>query len=109
MSQLSAEVYGRSYGGGILKLEPREAAKTLVPNAETSERIQAKVVLRYDKVDALLTQGKRDLATRVVDEVMIEAGIASAALIEEAGSLLSCLRDRRVAKSRARGKDGKVR
>ena len=109
MSQLSAEVYGRSYGGGILKLEPREAAKTLVPNAETSERIQATVVLRYDKVDALLTQGKRDLATRVVDEVMIEAGIASAALIEEAGSLLSCLRDRRVAKSRARGKDGKVR
>ena len=35
-SLLSAEIEGRSYGGGVLKLEPREADRWLVPNPETA-------------------------------------------------------------------------
>lgn len=35
---LSAELVGRAYGGGILKLEPREASRWIVPSAELVTR-----------------------------------------------------------------------
>lgn len=39
LTQVSAELAGRSYGGGILKLEPREAARLLVPRPDVLRRL----------------------------------------------------------------------
>ncbi len=52
-TMLSAERTGRRYGGGVLKLEPSEADRVLVPSPELCERLEVDG-LRLDHVDALL-------------------------------------------------------
>lgn len=66
LSQLSAELVGRSYGGGVLKLEPSEFAQLAIPLL-TDGRVEALV----PEVDRLLREGLRDEATQHVDEALI--------------------------------------
>jgi hypothetical protein len=99
VSQLSAEVYGRAYGGGILKLEPREAARTLVPDAESSQLLERGMLSQEDRIDSLLLAGERERATEMVDVVLEECGIIEAGTNREASLLLSALRNRRANRS----------
>ncbi|MCV7226760.1 HsdM family class I SAM-dependent methyltransferase [Mycolicibacterium komossense] len=67
---LNAEMVGRAYGGGILKIEPREADRWLVPApqfvADRADRLRA--VRR--KVAALLARGELMAAVHEVDDAL---------------------------------------
>ncbi|NUM43514.1 MAG: N-6 DNA methylase [Anaerolineales bacterium] len=61
----SAEVGGRSYGGGVLELEPREAEQLPIP-------YNGKINIDYEKVDQLLRKGDDDSALEYVDEIVLK-------------------------------------
>src|SRR5699024_8293420 len=73
---LSAEMVGRSYGGGILKLEPKEADAWLVPSARlVAERAEG---LRGVKnaVARTLRTGDLPKAAELVDGALFPGGAA---------------------------------
>lgn len=67
---LNAEMVGRAYGGGILKIEPREADRWLVPSPEyvaaRADRLRA--VRRT--VAALLARGELMDAVHLIDDAL---------------------------------------
>ncbi len=71
MTLLGAEVTGRSYGGGVLKIEPREADRWWMPSAETMATHREALVQAKPQVQRLL-QAKNLLgAVAVVDEILL--------------------------------------
>lgn len=66
LSQLSAELVGRSYGGGVLKVEPGEVLNLAVPllPAQTVDDLA-------EKVDSLLRQGRKREATEAIDAALV--------------------------------------
>lgn len=75
---LSAEMVGRSYGGGILKIEPREADIWMMPSPSlVIARAQPLRGVRQ-QVTRLLQQSKLLDAVAVVDRVLlVESGLLS--------------------------------
>jgi len=68
---LSAEMVGRSYGGGILKLEPREADVWAMPSPNLV-RARAEALRKVrSKVAAHLQIGRLDRAVALVDEALL--------------------------------------
>ncbi|HEV2881369.1 MAG TPA: N-6 DNA methylase [Pyrinomonadaceae bacterium] len=65
-SQLSAEIQGRSYGSGVLKHEPSEAARItlLLPSKMKDETIRE----TFNKVDKLLRRGSNAKARALADQ-----------------------------------------
>jgi adenine-specific DNA-methyltransferase len=63
LTLLSAELLGRSYGGGVLKLEPTEAQALLLPPIDQGEALAEQVdeILRSDGLGAVLTFTDREL------------------------------------------------
>jgi hypothetical protein len=76
-SQLSAELVGRSYGGGVLKLEPTELTRLAIPLVPQ----EAASTLAW-QVDALLRQNNQASATAAVDDALLRSipGFSSAML-----------------------------
>lgn len=73
-TMLSAEIEGRSYGGGILKMEPTEARRLSVPAPEAL--VEAWLRLKKDraKLERRLQQGLwADVAKRVDEALLIGA------------------------------------
>lgn len=64
LAQLGVEMFGRSYGGGVLKLEPGACNQIWLP------RIQGGACDLYDKVTTLLAGGQTALAVTLVDEAV---------------------------------------
>jgi adenine-specific DNA-methyltransferase len=91
---LLAEIFGRSYGGGVLELEPTEAEHLLIsPPDHAPSLASIDAALRSSDVDALLSVG--DAALRRA------AGLGP----DELGTLRSAwqrLRDRRLRRNRGR-------
>ena len=72
---LSAETVGRAYGGGMLKIEPREADLLAVPSpALVTAHAKALTALR-PKVAAALRTGNLLQAVDLVDEVLLTGAL----------------------------------
>jgi hypothetical protein len=66
LTLLSAELVGRSYGGGILKLEPTEAERLLLP------RLSADVEQHLERVDRALRCGDLTSTLDLVDAAVLK-------------------------------------
>jgi adenine-specific DNA-methyltransferase len=98
---LSCERVGRSYGGGVLKLEPREADRILVPAVHLVDRHRSLLMAVADQVDMALRNGRQgflDDAVAAVDGILFEGeGIARG----EMASARSSLHERRQARAQS--------
>jgi hypothetical protein len=72
LSGLSAELLGRSYGGGALKLEPSEAAKLVVALPELPP---AAVNIAFAFAGASAARGKWDDVRAAADELVLVKGL----------------------------------
>jgi len=61
--RLSAEICGRSYGGGVLKLEPNGAAQLCVPAIEVPGLL--------DEIELVLRAGDTEAARRLADQCLL--------------------------------------
>jgi hypothetical protein len=68
LTLLSAEIEGRAYGGGVLKLETKEAERVQVPllSAQLVERL----ALQFDRINALRSAGDLEAAASIVDDLL---------------------------------------
>jgi adenine-specific DNA-methyltransferase len=84
---LSGEVEGRTYGGGVLKLEPSEAERLLIPKATAAQR--KRLSNAFPTLDGMIRHGKWAVARRQVDTILgVDPRAAERAAAE--------LRDRRI-------------
>lgn len=75
---LGAEVVGRSYGGGLLKLEPREADRLPVPSLATVAARSGRLRTVRPAVEAALAAGEIGRATALIDPILFGAADLSA-------------------------------
>lgn len=68
LTAASAEIEGRSYGGGVLELEPTEAERLLVPS-------QLHPAMPVWEIDRLVRAGKLDVVLRENDRLVLMAGL----------------------------------
>jgi adenine-specific DNA-methyltransferase len=77
MTLLGAEMMGRAYGGGLLKIEPREADMLPMPSLDLLTRSAARLAEVAPEVRVLLGMGDLIGASTTVDRVLF-AGIEGA-------------------------------
>lgn len=99
VSLLGAEVVGRSYGGGVLKLEPREADRWPMPSPDLVRVRQDELRLVRRRVRELLGAGRVFDASELVDNALWDTAPCDLAAIRESRALLH---ERRMTRSRAR-------
>ena len=68
---LGAEMVGRAYGGGLLKLEPREADRLPAPAPETLAALAPELAALRPQVTAALERNDLERASALVDEVVL--------------------------------------
>jgi methylase of polypeptide subunit release factors len=98
LTLLSLEIEGRSYGGGILKLEPSEMQRVRLAWPDLGKRKRGRLVV---EIEDLLRSGEYERAVRVVDDAL---------LIDELGFSEGSVRHLRSARRRLAGRRaGRVR
>lgn len=101
VTALSAEMEGRQYGGGLLKMEPREAAALKVPAPEVVRAYASDLRSAKGDVRALLRAGRVEQATELVDAILLgRAEGMSLDDIEALQSAVRALRSRRKARAK---------
>jgi adenine-specific DNA-methyltransferase len=68
---LGAEVVGRAYGGGLLKMEPKEADLLPVPSASALSMAEPSLRAVRGQVSSLLSENRVDEAATVVDDALL--------------------------------------
>lgn len=97
VSMLGAEVFGRSYGGGVLKMEPREAAVLPVPSPSVLERAWERLKPERAALDRQLRNGTWTTVVKRVDEVLLRDVLdLSAEEAKELHEAARSLRERRL-------------
>jgi hypothetical protein len=71
MTLLGAETVGRAYGGGMLKLEPREADELPVPTKSALESAQSALSALRPQMAQALRNGRLLEAVRMVDDALL--------------------------------------
>lgn len=71
LTLLGAELVGRSYGGGILKLEPREADKLPLPSPETLQRVSSKLQKLRSQIGSPFRNGELLEVVERVDQIVL--------------------------------------
>lgn len=101
LSQLGAEIVGRSYGGGVLKLEPREASRLPVPRPDLLEHFYSASRTRLDSLDRSYRQGDWQLVQEFVDHSLLNELVGlSPREIERIQSAVNQLRGKRLGRGR---------
>lgn len=103
MTLLGAETVGRAYGGGMLKLEPKEADLLPVPGPPTLEAARPALAAIRPQVAARLRQPRGLLeAAKLVNDVLLvgELGMARSD-VKELREAHAALTARRVARGKA--------
>ncbi|MGX1695336.1 N-6 DNA methylase [Microbacterium keratanolyticum] len=94
---LNAEMVGRAYGGGILKIEPREADRWAMPSPSLVEQQSTLLHEARSKVVRLLRAGRLLDAVAVVDRALLMApGLVSEEEIRQVRDAHASLSQRRV-------------
>lgn len=97
LTQLSAELIGRSYGGGILKLEPKEAGQLLVPRPDLLQKLYEMGSSPAEKIERQIRSGDWEAAQECIDSVLLRDLIAlSSRDAESIGTSISQLRNKRL-------------
>lgn len=71
MTLLGAEMVGRTYGGGILKIEPKEADVLPLPAPALVEEACADLVALRPRIARVLDRGRATDASEIIDEVLL--------------------------------------
>lgn len=69
LTMLYAELLGRHYGGGVLKLEPNEAMKLPLPMLD--DHSAKELMMKFNRIDELLRNGEYYKAISLVDEILL--------------------------------------
>jgi len=102
LTLLSAELSGRSYGGGVLKLEPTEAEAVMFPSLPA--RTLASLGDHLEEVHRLLLHGDHAAVVELVDGRVLEGALGvERTAIRQVREVAASLRGRR----RARGAAGR--
>ena len=102
VTALGAEFVGRSYGGGVLKMEPREAAQLPVPSPRLIERCANELRSMEAATGRLLRSTAPDDIRVRVDELLLSQRCASpAVLLSQVRKTRDILRSRRFARTRS--------
>lgn len=100
-TMLSAELVGRSYGGGVLKMEPGEATRWLVPSPATLEAASEGLRAIKPQIGGMLRSGKLLDAVKLIDNVLlIETLGISRTTVRSVREAYGMLAGRRGARSR---------
>lgn len=78
MTLVGAETVGRAYGGGMLKIEPREADRLPVPSPDVVEAAREKLRALRPQLGSRLRNGRLIEAAKLVDDALLvgELGMA---------------------------------
>jgi hypothetical protein len=107
MTLLGAETVGRAYGGGMLKIEPKEADLLPVPAPAVVEAARDALALIRPQLASRLRSGRLLEAAKIVDDVLLvgELGMrrADVAALRKGHADLSARRAARGGTSNANG------
>ena len=99
-TMLGAEVFGRSYGGGVLKMEPREAATLPVPGYDELVAASATLKEQRGKIDYHLRKGLWTNVVKKIDQVLLQQTMGlSGSAVAEIHAAARTLRERRVGRT----------
>lgn len=101
---LGAELVGRSYGGGILKLEPREADHLPLPSPAVVTQVAAQLRAAKPVVRTALSDGNLGAAVAVIDAIVLRGRLGLTAVQHaEVSAAHAMLTARRTARGRRVG------